>query len=230
MDTNSKAKTRKVALRSKVMTRRRLIQGGGIVKLNTDAVTAILQPIYNTLPSTKANGDHNLTYGEIEWSTLKYIVELSSKQQFAGNTPGKFYDLGCGRGRAVLYAALSGPFDQSVGIEILPERIALAQQALLKLKQSIPTAGAKVKLLETSFLNPALKYKDARAVFFSNLCIDDQTSMALFNKLNAEMQKGSLLFCSKAPSTKLVSFELLSVERMPMTWTPSSEFHVFRHL
>ena len=101
MDTNSKAKTRKVALRSKVMTRRRLIQGGGIVKLNTDAVTAILQPIYNTLPSTKANGDHNLTYGEIEWSTLKYIVELSSKQQFTGNTPGKFYDLGCGRGRAL---------------------------------------------------------------------------------------------------------------------------------
>jgi SAM-dependent methyltransferase len=229
MDTSNKAKTRRVALRSKVITRRRTLTGGGIVKINTDAATAILQPIFNDLPSTKANGDHNLTYGEIEWPTLKYIIEQANTQQWpSGN--GKFYDLGCGRGRAVLYAALAGPFDQAVGIEILPERIALAQQALAKLKQSIPTAGAKVKLLETSFLNPALKYKDARVIFFSNLCIDDQTSSALFSKLNTEMPKGSFLFCSKAPSAPVPAFEHVSVQRMPMTWTPTSELHVFRHL
>jgi SAM-dependent methyltransferase len=226
---SQKSKTRKIQ-KSRVLTRRRLV--GGQVKVNTDAATAILQPIYNELPQTKANGDHNLTYGEIEWPTLKYIMDQAKLQAWSTSpgSQGKFYDLGSGRGRAVLYAALSGPFDQSIGIEILPERISLAQAALTKLKQSIPTIGSKVRFIEGSFLNPALKYKDARAIFISNLCLDIETQNALFNKLNAEMPKDSLLFCTLIPTTFPSAFEEVTQTRMPMTWTSASEFHVLRHL
>lgn len=213
-------------LRSKGTMRRRLTPDT-LVKINADAIGAILAPIYNDLPKTTAVGHHNLTYGEVEWPTLKLMLEYAQKQEFGS---GRFYDLGSGRGRAVLYMALSGIFDYSVGIEVLPERLNLAQMALQKLRSSIPIAGAKVKLFETSFLDPKFKYKDAKMVFLSNLSFDDTTQNALFIKLNAEMPKGSLLFCSRVPTTFPSAFETLSVERVPMTWTPASDIHILRHL
>jgi SAM-dependent methyltransferase len=227
--TTQQAKTRR-RLRTRGTTRRRSNALGGAVTLNTDAVSAVLIPIYNELPKTIAAGQHNLTYGEVEWQALKVISEYTKKQQWPSSNSGRFYDLGCGRGRAVLYMALAGPFDQSVGIEVLPERVSLAQQALAKLKTSIPSAGAKVRLYEASFLNPSFKYKDARVVFLSNLCFDNETQDALFKKLNLEMPKGSLLFCSREPAVPLEAFEKVGMEKVPMTWTPTSEIHILRHL
>jgi SAM-dependent methyltransferase len=126
------------------------------VKINSDAISAILAPIYSDLPKTTAAGQHNLTYGGIEWPALKTMLDYLEKHG-TSISGGRFYDLGCGRGRAVLYMAMSGLFDYSVGIEVLPERVSLAKDALNKLRASIPIAGAKVKLFEASFLNPAFK-------------------------------------------------------------------------
>jgi SAM-dependent methyltransferase len=230
VQTNIQAKTRRF-LRTRGQTRRKVTLGGGPVKLNTDAASAVLAPIYNSLQATKASGQHNLTYGEIEWPTLKFIVDYVEKTPFnANSSKGRFYDLGCGRGRAVLYMALAGPFEQSVGIEVLPERVTLAQQALTALKNSIPSAGAKVRLYEASFMNPAFKYRDARAIYLSNLAFDNETQDAIFKKLTVEMPKGSLLFCHKPPVPIPAAFELLAVERMPMSWTPTSDFHILRHI
>ena len=214
-------------LRSKGTMRRRITNS---VKINSDAISAILAPIYNDLPKTTAAGQHNLTYGEIEWPALKTMLDYLQKQAVASPSGGRFYDLGCGRGRAVLYMAMSGLFDHSVGIEVLPERVSLAKDALNKLRASIPIAGAKVKLFEASFLNPAFKYKDAKLVFLSNMCFDTETQNAIFRKLNIEMPKGSLMFCSRPPSETLSAFEVLGIEKVPMTWTPTSEIHILRHL
>lgn len=225
MDTvNQQIKTRR-HLRTRGTTRRRS-NVVHTVKLNTEAAAAILSPIYATLPNTKAAGQHNLAYGEVEWSTLKLMTEYIQKQQWplqGQQASGKFYDLGCGRGRAVLYMALVGPFELSVGVEVLPERIALSQQALTRLKTSIPTAGAKVRLYEASFLNPAFKYKDARAVYLSNDSFDSETQTAIFAKLNLEMPKGGLVLCSKVPEILPAAFEKVD---MPT----SSEIHILRHL
>jgi hypothetical protein len=215
-------------LRSKGTMRRRLGTSGPIT-INPDAISAILSPIYNELPKTIAAGQHNLTYGEIEWPTLKLMLEHAQKQQ-VGPGCNTFYDLGSGRGRAVLYMGLTGLFNSCVGIEVLPERIALSQKALSKLRTVIPTAGAKVKLYEASFLNPSFKYRDARIVFLSNICFDKDIQDAIFTRLNTEMQKGSIIFCSKIPDQTLSGFETIGIERVPMTWTPTSEIHILRHL
>lgn len=212
-------------LRSKGTMRRRLSNS---VKINSDAISAILAPIYSELPKTTAAGQHNLTYGEIEWPALKIMLDYVQKQEGPSGT--RFYDLGCGRARAVLYMAMSGLFEYSVGIEVLPERVSLAKDALNKLRASIPIAGSRVKLFEASFLNPAFKYKDARLVFLSNMCFDTETQNAIFRKLNIEMPKGSLIFCSRPPNETLTAFETLGIERIPMTWTPTSEIHILRHL
>ena len=216
-------------LRSKGTMRRRISLASASVKINSDAISAILAPIYSDLPKTTAAGQHNLTYGEIEWPTLKLM--LGYLQTHGLTSPGgRFYDLGCGRGRAVLYMAMSGLFEHSVGIEVLPERVSLAKDALNKLRASIPIAGSRVKLFEASFLNPAFKYKDAKLVFLSNMCFDNETQNAIFRKLNLELPKGALVFCSRPPSETLSAFEVLGTEKVPMSWTPTSEIHILRHL
>jgi len=220
------AATTRRRLRSKGTMRRRLSNS---VKINSDAISAILAPIYSELPKTTAAGQHNLTYGEIEWPALKIMLDYVQKQSLTPSGT-RFYDLGCGRGRAVLYMAMSGLFEHSVGIEVLPERVSLAKDALNKLRASIPIAGSRVKLFEASFLNPAFKYKDAKLVFLSNMCFDNETQNAIFRKLNLEMPKGSLVFCSRPPSEGLTAFETLGIEKVPMTWTPTSEIHILRHL
>jgi len=226
-------KTRRV--RAKGTIRRRLTNHNqGPVRINSDAISAILAPLYSELPKTIAAGEHNLTYGEIEWPALKLMLDYVQKQvgtPLSAPIPsGRFYDLGSGRGRAVLYMSLTGLFDSSVGIEVLPERVILAKQALTKLRSAIPSAGARVKLYEASFLHPSFKYKDAKLVFLSNMCFDKETQDAIFQKLTAEMPKGSLVFCSRLPDASLSAFETVGVERVPMTWTPTSEIHILRHL
>jgi len=191
--------------------RKRILQSGPI-KMNADAIAALLDPIYKDLPNTNASGQHNLTYSEVEWSTLKNVIQYKPG-------PGKFYDLGCGRGKAVLYMSLSGLFETCVGIEVLPERVNLAKQALSKLRSVIPGAGANIKLYETSFLNQAFKYKDASLVFINNSWFDDHTQSVLFSKLNAEMPKGSIVVCYKIPSS-LSAFETVE----------STNVQVLRHL
>ena len=80
-------------LRSKGTMRRRLTTLGPIT-INADAISAILAPIYNDLPKTLAAGQHNLTYGEIEWPTLKLMLEHAQKQQVGpGETPDFFKSL-----------------------------------------------------------------------------------------------------------------------------------------
>ena len=224
MNSHETNKTRRL-LRTKGTMRRRM---GLAVRINSDAAGAILAPIYEALPKTMATAHHNLTYGEIEWGALKRIAEYAEKQSGCSGT--KFYDLGSGRGRAVLYMSLAGSFEQSVGIEILGERVKLSQEALQKLKLSIPTAGSKLRIYEASFLNPAFKYKDAKVIYVANLCFDKQTQDALFAKLSAEMPKGSLLFCSVLPDTLPGAFQAVATEPLPMSWIKESDVHVLRHL
>lgn len=208
-------------LRTRGTTRRR---SSVPVKLNVEAAAAILSPIYAALPITRAAGNHNLAYTEVEWPTLKTMIEYLEKQGPCTGT--KFYDLGSGRGRAVLYMALAGPFDMSIGIEVLPERIELNQQALAKLKASIPTAGMKVRIYESSFLNASFHYKDARAVFLSNGYFDAETQGILFYTLNLTMPKGSLLFCAKEPVPIPAAFEKIG----SFAGTPTTEIHILKHL
>ena len=214
MNTQVQLKTRR-QLRTRG-TRRRIVT----VKLNTEASVAILSPIYAALPITRAAGEYNLAYTEVEWPTLKSIGDYLDNTTWAAGS-NKFYDLGCGRGRAVLYMVLAGPFEMSIGIEVLPERIRLAQQALTVLKSSIPMSSSKVHLYEASFLNQAFKYKDARVIFLSNESFDNETQSALFSKLNIEMPKDSLLFCSKEPIPIPGAFDKVG---------KIAEIHILKHL
>ena len=77
-------------------------------------------------PHLRAQDDVSVTYFETEYAAMVSILQAAG----AGNGQ-VLYDLGCGSGRALLAAALSGiRFMKCVGVEILPSLAATAQQSV----------------------------------------------------------------------------------------------------
>jgi trans-aconitate methyltransferase len=75
-------------------------------------------------PHLRAQDDHNVTYFETEYASMVQLLHS------AGAANGQvFYDLGCGTGKALLSAALSGiRFIKCVGVEVLPTLANAAQE------------------------------------------------------------------------------------------------------
>jgi hypothetical protein len=77
-------------------------------------------------PQLRAQDDHNVTYCETDYPAMVQLLHA------AGAAHGQvFYDLGCGCGKALLSAALSGiRFVKCVGVAVLPSLARAAVQAV----------------------------------------------------------------------------------------------------
>jgi SAM-dependent methyltransferase len=77
-------------------------------------------------PLLRAQDDHNVSYFETDYPAMVQLLHA------AGAAHGQvFYDLGCGSGKALLSAALSGiRFVKCVGVEVLPSLASAAVQAV----------------------------------------------------------------------------------------------------
>lgn len=60
----------------------------------------------------------NLTYGEVEYSSLEIVINKIKKYRDLGNNLA-FVDLGSGCGRPIIAAAVLHPFRKCIGIELL---------------------------------------------------------------------------------------------------------------
>ena len=71
---------------------------------------------------TKNLSSQNLTYGEIEYSSIAEIFEFIKEEYNVFQSPGGiFTDLGSGIGKGVLTGALMHEFEEWVGIEVLDD-------------------------------------------------------------------------------------------------------------
>lgn len=175
--------------------------------------------------STIGYSNYATTYGEV---TPKGIQMLSDT--FQKHAPGRrhFIDLGCGAGRVVLGMAILHPTLQCRGIEIIPERVRVAHQALERLHT--PTLVQRIQIQQGDLLDTTLSLKTAEWVFISNLMFEDPTQAALAAKLESELPKGAVVICSKdlplREGSPLTCVE--STLRVPMSWSASSTCVVYK--
>lgn len=198
---------------------------------------ADLLELYQGINGFQANtlgfSDYKTTYGEV---TEQGILALS--QQFSARAPLSalpasrrvFYDLGCGIGRAVVGLAILHPELQAKGIEIVPDRIRFAREALNRIKHK--QVAARIQIQQGNFLEPALSLRDASWVFVSNLLFDDATQRQLYEKMVSELPVGAIVICcnelaaTAAPNSRL---ERVATDiPVPMTWSITSTCHVYR--
>ena len=204
-----------------MLSRRQSVRRSHRYRTTRRSITGYLDSIFASVKYPSISTDKKFTYGEITWSAMQRIVQIVK----AGGKKGAFYDLGCGRGKAVLYASLSGMFTKSVGVELVEERALLAKQAVSALKR----AHSPIEILTKSFLDDSVHLSDAAAIFISNLCLDSETNQQLFSKLNKELSSGAHVFCSKLPES-ISGFTEAQKEPVAMSWSQESTLYSMRKI
>jgi hypothetical protein len=84
-----------------------------------------------------------LTYGEVEFTTMAETFATINSQYGGMPAAGKFVDLGSGTGKGCLSAALLHPFEQVHGIEILEKLYDSSMQLKAKYEEAMPKICAE---------------------------------------------------------------------------------------
>ena len=176
-----------------------------------------------------ASENSNIIYGELKDESIPILYEIVSRYAPLSNVISSyrnFYDLGCGIGKIVLGLTALNSSLKGVGIEIISERVQQANTALQRLRDT--SIKQRVEFVCLSFLDDSINYNNACWVFISNLCFTDETKEQLLEKLERELNNGSIVVCSsQLNSTK---FEQLNHVTLPMSWSDEFKVYVYKKI
>lgn len=160
-------------------------------------VDALYADMTSSSVSVKARSDNEYTnnmsfvYGDTNLDLLFEVLE------FLQPKPGDvFYDLGCGGGQVVFYAALAYPFAKCCGIEYLKDLydFALSRQKRFNFNLANITTSIEHKLPEIVFVNndfTQVDLSDANIIFTYSTCFDDELMKKLAETLEKQLKPGS---------------------------------------
>jgi SAM-dependent methyltransferase len=170
----------------------------------------------------KLYGDkYNLTYGEMTWKGMTNIVNYCKNKNIPINT---FIDIGCGNGRTLAYASISG-FKQAKGVEIVKQRYDYAVNTLQKLDPSIKSK-ISIENKDMFNLNKDFIPKDS-VIFISNLLFPPKTTTELIKHLSNIAPASTYVILSKLPNDK-VDYKLIEQIDVPMSWDRYSRCYVIK--
>ena len=150
--------------------------------------------------------------------------------RLAGAKSGEvFYDLGCGSGKPVVAAALSGTaLARCVGVEILPSLAECGKRACEQVRTRMHDAAAMRQLQlspvdihveKGDFLDAACStwLREADMVYFSSICFSDAMTQQCFSRARG-MRPGSRVLTLKLPETYEPYFTVADKEWVKMSW------------
>jgi len=185
--------------------------------------------LYEGLPGFGSSENSNVTYCELKDESIPILYEIFSRYAPLSNIIGSyrnFYDIGCGVGKIVLGLTALNSSLKGVGIELISERVQQANTALQRLRDI--SIKQRVEFVSLSYLDNSINYGDACWVFISNDSLNDRTKQELTEKLERELNIGSIVVCSKELySTK---FEKLNHITLPMSWSDESKVYVYKKI
>ena len=141
-----------------------------------------------------------------------------------------FIDIGCGKGRAVLYMACVKGIKKSIGVELVSERATYAKSVVDKMKDKYNSFLNNVAIIEGDFTkqNYANIFdKNARIfIWISNLCFTNDVNAKILNKIQQEFGDRFVICCSQElpHNNKL---KKIFVEQIKMSWDPNSNVHAY---
>jgi SAM-dependent methyltransferase len=176
--------------------------------------------------------EYTTTYGEMTEAGIQILSEKFKTYAPLSKFPQDrrtFYDLGCGIGKIVVGVAILNPDIRAKGIEIIPDRIRQANNALQRIKTR--SVASRVQFSQGSFIESTVSLRDACWIYISNLCFDETTQKIIASKLEAEVVPGCVIITSKEfPfSTNPSRFDKVEAStNIPMTWSATSMCIVYR--
>lgn len=186
--------------------------------------------LYNNLDGFRANTtnlpDYKTTYGEVLPESIPILFEIFQKHAPLSKITmahKNFYDLGCGIGKIVVGFTYLNQYIKTTGIEIVPERIQMANEALSRIREN--HIKSRIEFYCISMFDNSINFSNACWIWVSNLMFTKEMNTELFNKFGKETKKGCLVVCSQKPET--THFTYLNEYTLPMSWSQSSKVYVF---
>mmetsp|Transcript_19024 Transcript_19024/g.56773 ORF Transcript_19024/g.56773 Transcript_19024/m.56773 type:complete len:296 (+) Transcript_19024:26-913(+) len=106
-----------------------------------DCDSSALQPDASLVQAYAGRGREQWVYGEVTGNAALLTMLLAVPVR--GGTRAEVCDVGSGTGRLVAFAALAGL--RATGIELVPQRHAIAEEAHAALLQRVPAAAARAR-------------------------------------------------------------------------------------
>jgi tRNA G46 methylase TrmB len=178
---------------------------------------------YDSVPLDNLYHGYKITYGEMEYDGIHKLYNYIKKQY--NQHINCFIDIGSGRGKLCMYMASQPKIKKVLGIEIVKERHYDAEHIKSQLNYEY---SKKVTLLNKDITDIDFEqYKNNQIlIWFSNLCFEVSTIDNIFNKLQHELPKGTIICCSKKPMT--FDADYLNSINIPMSWSNLSNVYIYR--
>ena len=209
METRKLVSTRKKTLRKSIIPFTRLYDNLDGFKAKTTDLVA-----------------HKTTYGEVLPESIPILFEIFQKHAPLTKITmahKNFYDLGCGIGKVVVGFTYLNSYIKTTGIEIVPERIQMANEALSRIRDS--SIQSRIEFYCISMLDDSVNYSNACWIWISNLMFTPELNTELFNKFAKETKKGCLIICSSRCYNQ--AFTHINDYTVPMSWSQTSKVHVY---
>ena len=175
--------------------------------------------------------DKNI-YGEVSIQGIRNLYDKFMQYaplQKAPSVRPKFYDLGSGVGKVVVGMAALNSDIECYGIENVSDRARLASLAHSKIKSS--SLQKRVTFIHDSFLNTNIILKNVNWIFISNTCFDSETQDSLVEKIQREVDSGTVIICSRPLAIDSSKFAVLEKNcTIPMSWSNTSSCYIYKRL
>lgn len=163
------------------------------------------------------------TYGEVTpkgVATLIHALHLDDTSVF--------YDLGSGRGVAVLQVALQSDVrvQRAVGVELSTSRHEIAVQALEGLAARVPSVRERVQFI-CADLGKSNFYQDATEVFCTNLLFGHTLNRSLSTQLARSESLRRVATLKPLEQPDAARLRLLCILKLPFTWASQCRVYVY---
>jgi tRNA G46 methylase TrmB len=180
---------------------------------------------------SKKYAQYKTTYGEMDYEGIESLYPVVLQKLEANENITTFMDIGSGRGKLVMYMANKPNIQKSVGVELVDSRHKDALHLRDQLAAEYPDITKKVEFLNEDVLKVDLRShimdeRNHAFVWFSNLCFEQSTTNAIFEKLKRELPQGSIICCSKQPNIQDLKF--LETVPIKMSWMDGSQVHIYK--
>jgi len=200
-------------------------------RLHFDEFKAELEPhftdTFHNARTTKDYTGYQTTYGEL---TLDGLEDLLKYLKEASITFNDFIDIGCGKGRAVLYMSAFDNIRKSIGVELVTKRANHAKDVMNKMRGNYKYFLNSANIIEGDFTK--LNYdnmfsKDDRTfIWISNLCFSEDVNARILAKIQKEFDNNFVICCSKElPHNN--SLKKIFQKPIAMSWDSKSNVHVY---
>jgi len=190
-----------------------------------------LEPHYtNTFHNSRTTKDYTgyqTTYGELTLNGLEDILRYLKEDNKSFND---FIDIGCGKGRAVLYMSAFDNIRKSVGVELVTERANHAKDVMNKMRKNYKYFLNSADIIEGDFTklnyNNMFSNKDNTLIWISNLCFSEDVNAKILSKIQKEFGKKYIICCSKElPHNN--SLKKIFQKPIAMSWDSKSMVHAY---